>query len=437
MSLTKDGFIEVRYYRELDKKMSSNLYVPLKLRKEITQYAHHNPYTQHFGWRQTFYNLEARFWWPDMKYDARKWVQSCLVCLYTKGRPTNIAPMQIRKLPKTKEHLMADFIHCRGFYILVLIDYSTGYVMLEVCDSASAQAVSNMIFERWIPILGWFKTFETDYGTAFDNNVLSRICKALKIEMKFSEPYNHKGTGKVEAKIKFIQQIINSYNVESGGILTNVSRMKAKSIMKALLPFIQFSLNQKQSRFTAISPNMLMFGSQLREIIDIDLFETEVLENLDSNTSDLVILQELINQLKIVRKTFKKDWRKYIWISKQYYDTKHNIQRRNAYNRANFCQGKKVLYYIGDKPAEGKKWRQRWSGPWNILKRVNERTIIIGDKASGATADVSVDRCKPYKKSEMHSFINYDKMIRKRIVKANRLQDRGNYSRNKTYQEFE
>ena len=437
MTLTDNGIIEVQYYRELDKKISRNLFVPLKLRKEITQYAHHNPYTQHFGWKQTFYNLESKFWWPDMKYDARKWVQSCLVCLYTKGQPTNIAPMQIRKLPKTKEHLMADFIHCRGFYILVLIDYSTGYVMLEACDAASAQAVSNMIFQRWIPILGWFKTFETDYGTAFDNNVLSRICKALKIEMKFSEPYNHKGTGKVEAKIKFIQQIINSYNVESGGVLTNTSRSKAKSIIKALLPFIQFSLNQKQSRFTAISPNMLMFGSQLREIIDIDLFESDIMKDLKSDTSDSRILQDLITQLKQIRKTFKKDWRKYIWLSKQYYDRKHNIQRRQAYNRANFCQGKKVLYYIGDKPAEGKKWRQRWSGPWNILKRVNERTIIIGDKASGATADVSVDRCKPYKKSEMHSFQNYDKMIRKRIVKANKLQDRGNYSRDKTYQQIE
>ena len=72
MSLTENGLIEVKHYRELDKKISNNLFVPLKLRKEITQYAHHNPYTQHFGWQQTFHNLEVRFWWPDMKYDARK-----------------------------------------------------------------------------------------------------------------------------------------------------------------------------------------------------------------------------------------------------------------------------------------------------------------------------------------------------------------------------
>ena len=222
-----------------------------------------------------------------------------------------------------------------------------------------------------------------------------------------------------------------------GGILTDVSRNKAKSIIKTLLPFIQFSLNQKQSRFTSISPNMLIFGSQLKEIIDIDLFESEVLKDLTPNTSDWDIVQTLIKQLKLVRKTFKKDWKKYIWLSKKQYDTKYNIERKQAYNRANFWQGKKVLYYIGDKPVEGKKWRQRWSGPWNVLKRINERTIIIGDKSSGATADVSVDRCKPYKKDEMHSFENYDKMIRNRVKRQNKLQDRGNYSRDKSYAQFE
>ena len=156
MKLDENGFIIVSYIRELDKKTNRNLFVPLKLRKEITQYAHHNPYSQHFGWKQTFYNLESKFWWPDMKHDARKWIESCLVCLYTKGGPTHIAPMQIRKLPKTKEHIMADFVHCRDFYILVLIDYSSAYVMLRVCDAASAQSVSSMLLEQWIPILGCF-----------------------------------------------------------------------------------------------------------------------------------------------------------------------------------------------------------------------------------------------------------------------------------------
>ena len=67
-----------------------------------------------------------------------------------------------------------------------------------------------------------------------------------------------------------IQQIINLCNIESGNDLVDNNNInKASGTLKILIPFIQFFLNQKKSRFTNISPTILMFGKQLNELLDL------------------------------------------------------------------------------------------------------------------------------------------------------------------------
>ena len=422
--------IEIRQKCDLDNQLRWLLFVPVKLRLKILEYAHHNPYSQHFGIKQTYCNLTSKFWWPDVKYDTTKFVESCLVCLYIKGGPNKIAPLIERPLPEARDHLMADFLQYEDNNILVIMDYRTGYVMLRHTNSTGSRFVADMILEQWVPIMGWFTTFESDYGSAFYASLIKRLFDAVGVESYYSEPRNHQGTGRVEAKIKFIQQILNAYNVESGGILADPNRRKrANNIIKALLPFIQFSLNQTVSRFTTFSPNMLMFGTQLAEIVDVTLFVKKLKNSFDKNDRDYEYVSNLIKHLRFVHRQFKKDWKHYIYVSKENHRRKYNIDKRHKYSRKYFQSGKKVMYYIGDKAVSFRKWQQRWTGPWNVVKRVNERTLIISDSKDGAMADVSIDRCKPYRKDEMYSLAEYDKLVQNRNARTNKLLERGNFAR--------
>ena len=132
---------------------------------------------------------------------------------------------------------------------------------------------------------------------------MDRLSNALNVTIEFFEPYNHHGTGKVERTIQMVQQILRAFNVESGNTFTSKHSDKQKSweIIKGLLPLIQFELNQKRSRFTSYSPNMLMFGKQLNEIQDIQLFEDKLKLHEIKNEEDYEFFRDLVNKLKIIQ----------------------------------------------------------------------------------------------------------------------------------------
>ena len=414
-NISEEKLIQIIRFDTLSNETMRVLYVPFKLRKKIMDYAHHNPYLQHFGGQQTFNNLELRYWWEGILKDCSKFVDNCIVCQTIKGSIRKRAPLIIRKLPKPRVHIMADFIGAifKIYYILVIIDYSTGYVMMRGFRGCSIKSIIQMLFDHWIPVMGWFEVFESDYGSAFNNEIFKRLNKVLQVKQHFSEPHNHQGTGKVEAAIKMIQQILNAFNVESGNQLIDPNyEILAWRKIKLLLPFIQYSMNQKKSRFTDISPNMLMFGSQLNDIQDIGLKLKELDEEFNDDDE---IVNKLITKLKYIQNKFSNDWNKYMKITKDTYSYKFDINRKIIESMKKFKPGIDVMYFIKNKSLTNYKWRQKWSGPWKILKRLDDRTLIITDKEDDISRRVSIDRCKIYNKDEYYTMQEYKELMKKKL----------------------
>ena len=251
-------------------------------------------------------------------------------------------------------------------------------------------------------------------------NLIRRIYKLLGVLQIWSEPRNHRGTGKVERTIRLIQQIINAYNVECGQIFTETNKHTLHErweTLNSLLPFVQFSLNQKRSRFTNISPNQLMFGLQLKEIHDIGLF-TQQLESLRNefkyNSDNYEYIECLIREITFVWKQFSRDWSEYARITKKEYDERFQIRKKLPQQLKKYKVGVKVVYYSGDKQENNKKWRQRWQGPLEIIKRFDNRTIVIAD-GDGTTCPVSVDRVKIFNQDEYYSLQEYNEIMRSKL----------------------
>ena len=195
-----------------------------------------------------------------------------------------------------------------------------------------------------------------------------------------------------------------------------------------MLPFIQFSLNQRKSRFTGISPNMMMFGDQLIELQDIKLVTKLLKQNFNTNHKDYKLIDNLIFKLNKIREIFKKDWENYQFATKKIYNKKYNIyEYKIKKNNAIFNQGKYVLYSIGDIQIANRKWRQRWSGPWKILERTDDRTAIIADSKVGLTKRVSINRLKLFDSSRFMTMKYYNDYYRKRIKIRNNKNDNLKY----------
>ena len=193
------------------------------------------------------------------------------------------------------------------------------------------------------------------------------------------------------------------------------NHVKVWKIIKTLLPFIQFSLNQRCPRFTKTSPNMLMFGERLNDIADIGLKIADMQEKGKLNKTDYQHLKRLTNKLDILRKLYKKDYDKYSLITKREYEKRFDIQRKLEHNLEQFQPGRRVLYYVGDVPTTTKKWRQHWSGPWKIMKRINQRTVEIFDPSDGAKQPVTIDRLKLYLENEYIKHDEYTQLMKQRI----------------------
>ena len=292
-------------------------YVPFAIRGKMMDYYHHNLQLHHFEYNQTYDQLKHKYWWGTMKSDVRKFCETCISCQFIKGSVRHRAPLRIRELPQPRTHIFADFLGpiYKKYHILVMVDYATGYTMLIPTTNVDAQEVVNAILENWVKIFGWFDIFESDWGSGFNNNIIEALTRAANIKLEIAEPRNHRSIGKVERTIGFIQSILNQYNVLLGDelIKDKISAVpKAWEIIQIILPFIQLSINQKRSRFTSISPNMMMLGSNVKDASDIGdihgaLRKTGI--NVNVNSEDFLYVESLFGRVKQLNEIFKNDWK--------------------------------------------------------------------------------------------------------------------------------
>ena len=381
--------------------------VPEALVGRIMDYGHYNLSINHLGQSATLDSVASNYWWASMDSDITRFVKECKLCQYVKHGKTLKAPMRIRELPNPRDHIMADFLDCvmAKYHILVIVDYGSNYAMLIPCERCDTRAVVEALVTQWIPIFGLFNTFETDFGSGFNNKVIKMLMKLTGTTHHFAEARNHKGIGKVERLVGFIQSTLNLYNVQSGYQLITqgndrISKREVWARVKALLPFIQQSINRRRPRFTQYSPNMMMFGSNLNDYGNINkmiqAFETHD-DTPKMKQTDVKYVRNLLENLKAIHMAYKTDWQKYTRLSANEYNKRNNIQEEKdkAKILKTFQKNDKILYYVGDRQTVSKKWRQRWSGPWRI-KSIDSETVaieIIDDETQNSKY-VSVDRIK-------------------------------------------
>ena len=390
--------------------------VPFTIRGKLMDYAHHNLQLHHFEHNQTYDQLKRKYWWGTMKSDVRKFCETCISCQFIKGSVRHRAPLRIRELPSPRAHVFADFLGpiYKKYYIFVMVDYATGYTMLIPTTNTDVQEIVDAIINNWVKIFGWFDIFESDWGSGFNSKVFEALTRAAKIKLELAEPRNHRSIGKVERTIGFLQSIINQYNVLlNQELIANQtdSIERAWEIIQIILPFIQLSMNQHRSRFTAISPNMLMLGSNVRDASELgDLCKElkKVKIDVDINSRDYLYVEMLFKRIRDLNQIFKNDWKEYCRVSRNAYDKRWSITTdKIKRNKRHFKPGKKVLYFIGDKETAQRKWRRKWSGPWIVDKHLNDSTVIIKDPDSGNDKRVSFDRIKVFRERDVGYYTEY------------------------------
>ncbi len=163
------------------KQDTTQLLVPKSRREMLFQAAHCNPMAGHLGQAATLNRLMARFFWPGIHENVRRWCAACRECQLVNPPASPKAPL--RPLPLMQvpfERIGMDLIgplerSARGHrFALVLVDYATRYPEAVALRNISAKSVAEALFSM-ISRVGIPKEILTDQGTAFMSRTIREL----------------------------------------------------------------------------------------------------------------------------------------------------------------------------------------------------------------------------------------------------------------------
>ncbi|XP_055645153.1 uncharacterized protein K02A2.6-like [Toxorhynchites rutilus septentrionalis] len=180
----------------------SKLVIPVALRERMLILAHEG----HPGQTCMKRRLRDRCWWPNMDSEAVKICDSCEGCRLVQI-PDPPQPMQRRPLPeKPWVDIAIDFLGPlpTGEYILVVVDYFSRHVDLEIMRTITAgETIKRLttLFNLW----GVPRTITLDNAKQFANGEVERQNRSLLKRLKIADALY--GYWKAE-----MQQYLEMYN---------------------------------------------------------------------------------------------------------------------------------------------------------------------------------------------------------------------------------
>ena len=225
--------------------------------------------------------------------------------------------------------------------ILVITDYLSKYPYAVPIKSKSAEEIASKLLE-FISLFGPPKEILSDQGREFVNEIVSTLCKTLKIERITTSSYYPQTNGSTER-----------FNATLANCLRKVTAEKPTE-WDQWLPWILLSYRSRVNSTTGYQPYELLFGKKM------NWFENYQQENIETNEEKNILAraQTLMNTLVKNRNTarlkIKKDQQKLKEVRMEIIGNSHWMPEIGDW----------VLKKV-EQPNSKVAWKK--DGPWEIL----------------------------------------------------------------------
>ena len=204
--------------------------------------------------------LEEEFYCPGLHALCRKVKMECLECARHDKQRRGYHPLRTILATLPRDHSAIDLLELPtdryGYsYIYVERDIMTGTIWLRALKDKFAETVAH----HYLQIAGDFgyvKVMQSDNGKEFVNFLIEAINDILQVEHRKTTPYHPRANGAAESAVK---DTLNSILKICGTYIHSFSK---------LVPFIQLTLNDRNSRTHHSAPFALMFARKANFMIN-------------------------------------------------------------------------------------------------------------------------------------------------------------------------
>lgn len=356
----------------LHPQLTKQLVVPGVLRERIISDAH-TGVGGHAGFVRTYEQLRERAWWPSMAHDINLFINRCAYCQQAKALRRAPIPLQPFTVPQGPWQIVGmDTIGplpvtAKGNkYIAIMIDYFTrvaehGVLAVQNSETLADTFIHNVVCRHGLPL-----SLITDNAAVYTSTLIEQIFFKLGLKHTTVTPYHPQANGMVERVNGTIISIIKTW------AMMNPNDWDEK------VPYAIFSYNSSFHTTLKTTPFFLEYCRHVRLPLDLSLGrESQSYENYDTYTMHLN--NTIFSTYKQVQDIQEE-------INKQRQDVIEERQRDIPI----YAVGDQI--YLRDVTHQDEKFASAWTGPYPVVRKVND--VCYDVTVSGQDRRVSVSNMR-------------------------------------------
>lgn len=213
--------------------------------------------TGHFGAEKTMERIKKNYWFKGMSKFIKKYVSSCMNCLYMKHlsgpKPGMLHPIPKGKVPFETIHIdhVGPFIRSKqkNTHILVLVDGFTKFTIVEPVKNTKVKYVIK-ILENFIYLFGVPNRLITDRGSAFTSKTMKTFCESFGIKHIMNAVATPRANGQCERINETVLESLRCLSVNDD----------SEEMWDTHLKKVQFGINSNVNKSTGETPLKVLIG---------------------------------------------------------------------------------------------------------------------------------------------------------------------------------